>query len=113
MCTAVSATQRCVAETAIEAASARGGTSVAGDLALVLEGNPQYRQLLPNGKWTLVRIRPGERAGKPGEIGVADARVSRQHATIIVWRDRASILDLHSTDGTFVNGRRIEGRTPL
>ena len=86
---------------------------MAGDLALVLESNPQLRQPLTDGKWTLVRVRPGERASKPGEIGVADARVSRQHATIVVWRDRASILDLRSTDGTYVNGRRIEGRTPL
>ncbi|HEY7355572.1 MAG TPA: FHA domain-containing protein, partial [Ktedonobacterales bacterium] len=86
---------------------------MAGDLALALEGNPQHRQPLPDGKWTLVRVRPGEQTSKPGEIGVADARVSRQHATIVVWRGRASILDLHSTDGTFVNGRRIEGRTPL
>jgi NADH dehydrogenase len=86
---------------------------VAGDLALVLESNPQLRQPLPDGKWTLVRVRPGERASEPNEIGVADARVSRQHATIVVWRNRASILDLHSTDGTYVNGRKIEGRTPL
>jgi NADH dehydrogenase len=84
-----------------------------GDLALMLDGYPQYRQHLPDGKWTLVRVRQGETASKPGEIGVADARVSRQHAAIVVWRGRATILDLHSTDGTFVNGRRIEGRTPL
>lgn len=86
---------------------------MAGDLALVLESNPQQRQPLPDGKWTLARVRPGEAASKPEEIGVADPRVSRQHATIVVWRGRASILDLHSTDGTYVNGRRIEGRTPL
>ncbi len=84
-----------------------------GDVALVLEGNPQYRQSLPDGKWTLVRVRPGESPSGPHEIGIADARVSRQHATIVVWRGRATILDLRSTDGTFVNGRRIEGRTPL
>ncbi len=86
---------------------------MAGDLALALEGYPQYRQQLPDGKWTLVRIRQGETASKPGDIGVADARVSRQHAMIVVWRGRATIIDLHSSDGTFVNGRRIEGRTPL
>jgi NADH dehydrogenase len=86
---------------------------VASDLALTMEGHPQYRQPLPDGKWTLVRVRPGESTGNPQHIGVADARVSRQHATIVIWRGKATIIDLRSTDGTFVNGRRIEGRTPL
>jgi len=86
---------------------------VTGDIALVLEGHPQYRQPLPDGKWTLARVRPGESPSGPHEIGVADARVSRHHATIVVWRGRATLLDLRSADGTFVNGRRIEGRTPL
>ena len=83
------------------------------DLALTLEGYPQYRRTLPNGKWTLVRVRSGEAPSKPDHIGVADPRVSRKHATIVVWRGKATIIDLHSSDGTFVNGRRIEGRTPL
>lgn len=39
---------------------------MAGDLALVLDGYPQYRQNLPEGKWTLVRIRQGETASNPG-----------------------------------------------
>ncbi len=86
---------------------------MASDLALVLEGYSQYRYHLPDGKWTLVRVRPGETPGKPNEIGVTDPRVSRRHATIVVWRGRATIIDLRSSDGTFVNGRRIEGRTPL
>lgn len=86
---------------------------MASDLALTMEGYPQYRQPLPDGKWTLVRVRPGEAPSNPRHIGVADARVSRQHATIVVWRGKATIFDLRSTDGTFVNGRRIEGRTPL
>ncbi|HEX6777106.1 MAG TPA: FAD-dependent oxidoreductase, partial [Ktedonobacterales bacterium] len=83
------------------------------ELALVFEHAPQYRHPLTDGKWTLGRVRPGESSGKPYEIGVADARVSRRHALLVVWRGKATLLDLHSTDGTFVNGRRIEGRTPL
>ncbi len=83
------------------------------ELALVFENAPQYRYPLADGKWTLGRVRPGESSGKPYEIGVADVRVSRRHALLTVWRGKATLLDLHSTDGTFVNGRRIEGRTPL
>jgi NADH dehydrogenase len=82
------------------------------ELALVMEGAPQHRYPLADGKWTLARARPGE-APRLHEIGIADPRVSRQHALLVVWRGKASILDLRSTDGTFVNGRRIEGRTPL
>jgi NADH dehydrogenase len=86
---------------------------VANDLALTIDGNPQFSHPLLDGKWTLVRVGAGEAPGNARYIGVADPRVSRPHAEIVVWRGKASIIDKRSTDGTFVNGRRIEGRTPL
>ena len=39
--------------------------------------------------------------------------VSRRHARIVVTNDAASIEDLASTNGTFVNGKRVTGTVPL
>lgn len=39
--------------------------------------------------------------------------VSREHARLLCTPEHVWIEDLHSTNGTFVNGRRIEGRVPL
>lgn len=42
-----------------------------------------------------------------------DASVSRQHAQIIDYGTYCSVVDLGSTNGTYVNGRRIQNETPL
>jgi DNA-binding winged helix-turn-helix (wHTH) protein len=39
--------------------------------------------------------------------------VSRRHAAINVGAGEASIVDLGSRNGTFVNGRRLQGESPL
>src|SRR5579885_1752676 len=39
--------------------------------------------------------------------------VARQHARVIRVGDAYFIEDLGSRNGTFVNGRRVEGRAPL
>lgn len=41
------------------------------------------------------------------DITIPDAEVSRRHARLIVDGDRCVLEDLGSTNGTFVNGRRI------
>lgn len=46
-------------------------------------------------------------------ITVSSTRVSRRHAQIVVTDEGASIEDLGSRNGTFVAGRRIEGRVGL
>lgn len=48
------------------------------------------------------------------DIVISDKFVSRHHCTLNIYDDgRASIMDLGSKTGTFVNGRRINGETLL
>ncbi|MBR5620248.1 MAG: FHA domain-containing protein [Clostridia bacterium] len=42
-----------------------------------------------------------------------DLSVSRFHAVIARWRKGWTVIDTYSKTGTFVNGRRIEGKTIL
>ena len=47
------------------------------------------------------------------DIVLDAASVSRQHAQIILQNGQYYVEDLHSRNGTFVNGRLIQGRHPL
>ena len=52
--------------------------------------------------------------GREGcDILLADARVSRQHAQIVLRGDIPYITDLNSSNGTFVNGQRVYTDHPL
>lgn len=43
-----------------------------------------------------------------GDVGLADGKISRVHAAIEVYGERAVVLrDIASTNGTFVNGKLI------
>ncbi len=46
-------------------------------------------------------------------ISLNSPHVSRYHAKIVVDGDGASIEDLNSSNGTYVNGHRIQARTPI
>ena len=47
------------------------------------------------------------------EVHLEDATVSRRHASLR-WRDGVwMLLDLGSTNGTWVNGRRVTSQTPV
>lgn len=46
-------------------------------------------------------------------VQLMSLQASREHAAISVSGDVASITDLGSRNGTFVNGRRINGATPI
>jgi pSer/pThr/pTyr-binding forkhead associated (FHA) protein len=46
-------------------------------------------------------------------VTLDDDEVSRYHAVIRVRGDEADITDLGSTNGTFVDGRRLSGRATL
>jgi len=63
-----------------------------------------------------VALAPGETViGRDPDaaLWVDAASVSRHHARIVVAGGSATIEDLGSKNGTFVNGRRIEGATAL
>ncbi|MDP9200235.1 MAG: FHA domain-containing protein [Pseudomonadota bacterium] len=76
---------------------------VAARFALIWGGRPFA---LDEGEYLLGR-------GSDCSIVVDAAGVSRHHARIEVAGDQVIIDDLASKNGTFLNRRRIEGRTPL
>lgn len=47
------------------------------------------------------------------DVVVTDSRVSREHCAISMVDGIAVLEDLHSTNGTFVSGVRVDGVTPL
>ncbi|PIR20181.1 MAG: GGDEF domain-containing protein [Deltaproteobacteria bacterium CG11_big_fil_rev_8_21_14_0_20_47_16] len=53
--------------------------------------------------------------GRSGDVDIAinDTRISRHHITIRAHGNKVSIEDLGSTNGTYVNGKRINGTTEL
>jgi pSer/pThr/pTyr-binding forkhead associated (FHA) protein len=46
-------------------------------------------------------------------LQIKDDYTSNAHAKIVRWRDQWMVQDLDSTNGTFVDGRRITEATPL
>ncbi|MGG5821525.1 PP2C family protein-serine/threonine phosphatase [Falsiroseomonas sp. HW251] len=47
------------------------------------------------------------------DLVLASSEVSRHHCSLVLQDGRAMVTDLGSTNGTLVDGRRIEGPTPL
>lgn len=45
---------------------------------------------------------------KTADININDIAVSKQHFKITISRQKCCIIDCQSTNGTFVNGKRIE-----
>lgn len=42
-----------------------------------------------------------------------DSRISRKHAIVALKENIAYVLDLHSTNGTYVNNEKIDGKVTL
>ena len=49
----------------------------------------------------------------PADIILADSRVSRSHCRIELSENELQVLDLNSTNGTFVDGERVDGSALL
>jgi pSer/pThr/pTyr-binding forkhead associated (FHA) protein len=47
------------------------------------------------------------------DVVLADLAVSRHHAALVLYAGRWFVLDRGSTNGTWVNGRRIWGATSI
>ncbi|MDQ6766302.1 MAG: FHA domain-containing protein [Candidatus Eremiobacteraeota bacterium] len=63
----------------------------------------------------LVRIEDGTVLGRSRECHIVfdDSTVSKEHARLRLEGRSAFVEDLHSTNGTLVNGRAIDGPTRL
>ncbi len=71
---------------------------------VLLQGNP------PKKKYSLVHV-PCIRIGRnveEDEIQVEDGNVSRHHALIMYDKGQYVLVDLHSSNGTFVNGHPVD-----
>ena len=60
-------------------------------------------------------LRPISRIGRDlrFDIRPKDGEVSRHHAAVSFMRDHFVVEDLGSTNGTYVNERRVEGKVPI
>jgi hypothetical protein len=67
----------------------------------------------PNTEYSLTRSKTIIGRTQDNDIALADSEVSRQHALIIRQEGGFAIEDLGSTNGTFINGLRVTGITPL
>lgn len=61
---------------------------------------------LPNGESVIGRSRACL-------VQIAETTVSRQHAIFVVEPGKVRLRDLGSSNGTFVNGQRVDGEVPL
>jgi DNA-binding NtrC family response regulator len=84
----------------------RAASGLPGLLLVFSAGSSTVRALaLDDGPLELGRVE-----GTPGEL--ADGKVSRRHAVVELQRGRCVVTDLGSTNGTFVDGKRIPSRVP-
>ena len=62
----------------------------------------------------VVRAADGATIGREGcDVLLADPEASRRHAILRAAGSGAAVEDLGSTNGTYVNGRRVDGTAPL
>lgn len=74
------------------------------NVALAVTQGPLKGKVFPISQPRVVLGRAG------ADIVVADGEISRQHCALEVYGRRARLLDLGSTNGTWVDGERVETR---
>jgi hypothetical protein len=69
----------------------------------------------PAGEFALSKDEVTIGSAPNNDVIIEDATVSRRHArlTLVAARDEYQITDLGSTNGTYVNGRRVLGAAPI
>lgn len=75
---------------------------------LVMQRGPQ-----PNQTFDLVEEKIGIGRSPNNTIPIPDPEISRKHAQLVWQGEGYALEDLGSTNGSFVNARRIMGFTPL
>ncbi len=49
----------------------------------------------------------------PADVVLADQRISRSHCRVCLAMDEVIVIDLESSNGTFIDGKRLSGGGPL
>lgn len=75
---------------------------------VVLERGPA-----PDKRYDITAVTNTVGRSPQNEIVINDPEISRRHAQIVQRGDHFTVEDLGSTNGTFVNGQRCHGPTPL
>jgi hypothetical protein len=87
------------------AADSRGAsgpqTTGIGRPRLLVDGDPARTTLLARERTVIGR-------GAEADLRLSDTGVSRAHAEVVLDGDRMRLTDLRSTNGTLLNGRRID-----
>ena len=103
-------TERVQALASVDARARQQDTSQPGPVAIPSEPG-HYLQVQAPGEARLVRVEAGVThigRGLSADLRLDENSVSRRHAMLVREDSRARILDDRSSNGTFVNGRRIE-----
>lgn len=79
-------------------------SAAAASVTLVIDGDEEDTYFLGDGRVTIGRL-------ETNEIPIPDPGLSRHHAEITPENGQYVLTDLGSTNGTFVNGKRIAEKT--
>src|SRR6186713_2596601 len=53
------------------------------------------------------------RSSPPADFALPDQRISRSHCRVLAPFDEVIVADLGSSNGTFIDGKRVKDATPL
>ena len=101
----------------VAGASAAGGAA-AGTSAPQHEGPPANRLVITSGAKEGVELELGSEQltiGRSADSGlvIRDDYTSTHHARLMLWGEKWMIQDLDSTNGTFLDGKRVSIPTPV
>jgi hypothetical protein len=91
----------------VPSGSAPAATSATASRLVITSGAKEGLELPLNGEPLTI--------GRSGESGlvIRDDYTSTHHARLMLWGDEWVIQDLDSTNGTFLNGTRVNAPTPV